>query len=338
MNFQKLQKFLAEKGQAGFRYKQCAQAIFDPNIKSWEDVTVLSKDLRNQISAGISFSEIQDFNLQESEDGSAKVLLDFAGDKVESVLMPATGGERYVICLSSQVGCAMNCSFCATGGLGFKRNLTAGEFVEQFLFWQRWLHANHPEKRLSGAVVMGMGEPFANYENIADGLKFLADYSGINAKHFSISTVGIVEGIRKMSTDSRLQGVNLAFSLHSADQAIRERIIPTAEQNQLTDIMSALRDFQKQTGKKIFIEYLMLKGVNDSVNMAQKLGDLLKDPKNFHVNLILYNPARGGYQRSEHANALAFRDTLRRRGFDCTRRHSWGEDIQGACGQLAGNV
>lgn len=338
MNFQKLQQFLTEKKQANFRYKQCLQAIFNPKVKGWNDVTVLAKDLRAELEHEVVFSEILSADLREAQDGSAKVLLDFSGDKVESVLMPANENKKYVVCLSSQVGCAMNCSFCATGALGFKRNLTAGEFAEQFLFWWRWVAENHPEISLSGAVVMGMGEPFANYENVADGLKFIIDGSEINPKHFSISTVGISEGIEKMSHDERLAGVNLAISLHSSDQAVREKIIPTAKTTKLAEIMYAIREFNKITGKKIFVEYLMLKNVNDSDEMAKKLVDLLRDPRKFHINLILYNPARGGYERSGFAQVENFRKILRERGFDCTRRRSWGEEIHGACGQLAGSV
>jgi len=337
MDFQKLKKFLTERGAMNFRHKQCTQALFNPKVRTWTDSTVLDKDLREELAREIVFSEILNFDLREARDGSAKVLLNFAGDNVESVLMPA-GEGRYVVCLSSQVGCAMNCSFCATGGLGFKRNLTAGEFAEQFLFWWRWVYDHKPTAHLTGAVVMGMGEPLANYENIADGLRFLIDGSGINAKHFSISTVGITEGIVNMAQDKRLAGVNLAISLHSADQAVREQIIPTARTTKLPDLMRALQEFYQKTEQKIFVEYLMLKNINDSAEMAKKLADLLKNPRRFHINLILYNPARGGYRRSDATQVSAFQEVLRERGFDCTRRHSWGEEIQGACGQLAGSV
>jgi 23S rRNA (adenine2503-C2)-methyltransferase len=207
--------------------------------------------------------------------------------------------------------------------------------VDQFLFWRRWLFLNKPEKRLTGAVIMGMGEPMMNYENVANGLRFLIDFTKTSAKHFAISTAGLLGGIKKMQADERLKGVRLALSLHAPNEELRKSLMPRASQEcRLSELIKTMKNFAHERGDQVMIEYLMLDNVNDTEELAKELVRLLGEQRLFHINLIRYNSAAGEFEQSDDERIIAFQKVLRTAGFDCTRRRSYGTDIKGACGQL----
>lgn len=332
-----IKKLMEEWGEKSFRVKQCWEAVLSGEYDDWGEVSNLSKGLREKLEWEVRFLEVEEKEVREAGDGSVKALLRMEdGMEVESVLMPA-GERRYTVCLSSQVGCGMGCSFCATGKLGLKRNLMSEEIRDQFLFWQRWVKKNREGERVGGAVVMGMGEPMLNLENVGKALGELAEGLDMAKKHFAVSTAGVVPGIRKMLEIKDLEGVRLAVSLHSAEEELRRGLMPgVAGGWSLKELKEAMEEYVKARGEKVMIEYLMLRGVNDSLEQARKLTEYLGDPRKYHVNLLRYNSAEGGYRASEEGVIKEFQGVVRRRGFDCTRRKSWGVEVGGACGQLAG--
>ena len=249
--------------------------------------------------------------------------------------------NRRTVCVSSQVGCAMNCSFCATGKLGFQRNLMAGEITDQGLYFARWLQDK--KETVTNVVYMGMGEPFNNYDNVMESVRILNDKDGFNlgARHISISTCGVVSGIKKFA-DEKLQ-INLAISLHAPNDEIRSKIMPVNQAYPLGKLMPAIADYVEKTRRKVMFEYILLGGVNDSDKCARELAVLMKTNKLYHINLIKYhqtfakNSARLMFLASSQKQMNRFFDILKKPGVSCTFRVSFGEDISGACGQLAGN-
>lgn len=338
MDIKLLEKFLAENNEPGFRLKQCLEAYVSGNFSSWDEVMVLPEKLREKLKNKISFWNFSASEVRESKDGSFKAMMTLNDDeKIETVILPAEK-NNYTVCLSSQVGCAMGCKFCATGSMGFKRNLTVSEFIDQFFFWNNFLSKNKPDAKLAGGVVMGMGEPMLNYENIAEGFSFIIKNTKMSAGRFAISTVGISNGINKMKDDERLSGVNLALSLHASDQNIREKIMPKgAGMIHIEELIKVCLSFAKKRKQKVFIEYLALDNINDTEKDAKKLAELLRYPKYFHVNLIRYNETFRNFKSADEKTIEKFRNVLRRKGFDVTRRRSHGSDIAGACGQLVIN-
>ncbi len=253
------------------------------------------------------------------------------GARVETVLMRHLGG-RHTACLSTQAGCAMACTFCATGQAGLGRHLTSTEVLEQALFVDR--HLRLEGKRLTNVVLMGMGEPFHAYERTRDALDLLADDGGlaIARRRITVSTVGLVEGIRAFARDAR--GTNLALSLHAADDTTRDRLMPVNRRHPISELMGACREYLQLTGRKIFIEYLMLAGVNDSPEDALRLSRLL-DGGGFHVNLIPWNAVPGLPLESPSMDRVrSFQSDLRARGLPVTVRRTMGADVDAACGQL----
>ena len=251
------------------------------------------------------------------------------GLKIESVLMKYSD-SRNTVCVSSQVGCALNCSFCATGKIGFKRNLEVFEIVEQVLFFARYLKKKG--EKVTNNVFMGMGEPFLNYENTISAIRILNDKEGFNlgARHISISTAGILEGIKKLA-EEKLQ-VNLAISLHAPDDDLRSKIMPINKTYPIVDVLEAVDNYIKKTKRKVMFEYLMVKDLNDSDVHAQRLSKLMKKPL-YLVNLILYNPT-GVFKPSSSARIKKFKEILRKKGVQVTQRYRFGQNIKAACGQL----
>ncbi|MEK7067408.1 MAG: 23S rRNA (adenine(2503)-C(2))-methyltransferase RlmN, partial [Patescibacteria group bacterium] len=272
--------------------------------------------------------------------------------------------SRNTVCVSSQIGCPLGCSFCATGDMGFKRNLSVSEIVEQVLLWARYLKKQkervHPVKsgfagpdnnrefnRVNNIVFMGMWEPFLNYDNVFEAIKILNDDNllGIGARHISISTAGIIEGIERMADD--MPQINLAISLHAPDDALRQKLMPIDKKYPLADIMTAVKDYVVKTNRKLMFEYIMIKGVNDSQEQAKELAGLMGN-RLFFVNLIAYNRQgasepiianrynlTGAFAPSEPAQIKKFKDILMKAGIQALERYRFGQDIAGACGQLA---
>ncbi|MCU0653133.1 MAG: 23S rRNA (adenine(2503)-C(2))-methyltransferase RlmN [Candidatus Pacebacteria bacterium] len=333
MNLDKLETILA--GQPAYRAEQARQAVLKSLAENWDEVVGLPKDLRQILEKEIPLKIDAKIFASPGAD-SLKALVTFGdGLRVESVLM--RHDNRNTVCVSSQVGCPMACSFCATGKLGFKRNLTAGEILEQVVLFGRALKREN--QRVTNIVFMGMGEPFLNYDNVMAAIRTMNDQKGLNigARHISISTCGIVEGIEKL-IDEPLQ-VNLAISLHAPSDLLRSKLMPANVKHPIDDIMKAVLRYVKNTNRRVMFEYIMIDNVNDSDECARELAELIKSRlslKLAFVNLIRYNPT-GIYGASSPERVKAFKTVLMEAGVETTERYRFGREIKAACGQLAGD-
>lgn len=322
------------KDEAKFRHSQIEQAVFVDLIDNWDQATVLPKSLREKLNAecplDIPAELIKTSGRKES---TIKALIKLEdGKEIEAVLIRQPGA-RNTVCVSSQVGCPLHCAFCATGQLGFSRNLKAHEIVEQVLLFMRELKKEGGDEKIDNIVFMGMGEPFLNYIEVIKALKWLNDPESFNfgARRLSVSTAGITEGIRKIGGE-KIQ-VNLAISLHFATDLSRRRYMPIAEKYPLEKLMAAAQEYVRKSGRKVMFEYLLIKDINDSENDAKLLASLMTDSL-YMVNLIPYNPT-GRFQASPEERIVSFQKTLENAGVNVTRRRSYGSDISAACGQLA---
>jgi 23S rRNA (adenine2503-C2)-methyltransferase len=272
-----------------------------------------------------------------SADGTIKLLIRMSdGRTVESVMMPDYAGRRVAGCISSQVGCAMSCDFCATTQTGFERNLTSGEMVAQFLALRR--EADAADRRLQTVVFMGMGEPLLNVDEVIEAVRRIADnrYGGLGWRQVTISTVGIVPGIETL-TETGL-AFHLAISLHAPDDITRAKLLPTGKKYTISDILAAAERFQSRRGRPVTVQYCLLRDVNDSVEQAHALADLVGS-RRMHVNLLTYNPTGTSltgtvYEPTTPERAEAFIGALRDKGVVTHFRRSRGPDIDAACGQL----
>ncbi|MDP2930297.1 MAG: 23S rRNA (adenine(2503)-C(2))-methyltransferase RlmN [bacterium] len=318
--------------EPSFRLKQAKKAVFQDLIEDWNKATVLPLALRNELSENCSL-KIEAEVLVSADSKTAKALITLEdGLKIETVLMRYS--DRNTICVSSMVGCPLACEFCATGKMGFKRNLTVNEIIEQVLFFNRYLKKF--SQRVSSAVFMGMGEPFLNYDNVMAAIRILNNDDGFNigARHISISTVGIVEGIKRL-TEEKLQ-VNLAISLHAPNDSLRSKIMPVDKKYPLKDVLAAVEEYMEKTKRKVMFEYIMIQGVNDGAEQARELINLLSGLRKslFMVNLILYNPT-GFFEPSKKENIDNFKGVLEKAGIEVVERFRFGQGIKAACGQLA---
>lgn len=328
MDLNKLEKILEK--EPAFRLKQIKKAVFSELIENWDEISTLPKNLRERLSKECPISELKEEKVLTSKDKETiKALFKLKdGWKIESVLMRHIG-ERITVCVSSQVGCAIGCEFCATGQQGFKRNLSSGEIVDQVLFFAK-------TARVTNVVFMGMGEPFLNYNNVLEAIKILNDKDGFNlgARHISISTAGIVEGIKKFS-EEKIQ-INLAISLHAPNNKLRTKLMPINKTYPIEKILAAVDNYIAKTNRKVMFEYLMIDGVNDSEAQAEELAKIMKKPLYF-VNLISFNPvSHSNFKPSSDQRIKKFREILEKNKITFTQRHSFGQEIQAACGQLAG--
>jgi len=317
-----------------FRFRQVYQALYGELISDWAQASVLPLNLRERLNQDCPLDITAEISVDPGDKSSLKALLTWAdGVSVETVLMRHRDG-RHTICLSSQAGCPLGCAFCATGQGGFFRNLSADEIVQQFIFWARFLKQENKGESINNVVFMGMGEPFLNYEQFIKAVKILNDPEKFNlgSRRMSVSTVGIVEGIKKLSTE-KLQ-VNLAISLHAAVDSLREQLMPIAKKYSITSILKAVDEYTRKTGRRVMFEYIMIKNVNDGEDDALALAQLMKKPL-YLVNLIPYNPT-GKFQASSPARIKEFKKKLESLGVAVTERHSQGRGISAACGQLAG--
>ncbi|MGM0482837.1 MAG: 23S rRNA (adenine(2503)-C(2))-methyltransferase RlmN [Patescibacteria group bacterium] len=315
-----------------FRLKQVKKHLFQELISDWRDSTVLPKNMKERLTLEFPVN-IEADTVASKERDTTKALINLSdGLCIETVLMKH-GDGRNTICVSSQVGCALNCAFCATGMMGFKRNLSVWEIVEQVIFFARLL--KEKGERVTNVVFMGMGEPFLNYENVMSAIKVLNDKDGFNlgARNFSISTAGVIEGIDKLSEED-LQ-INLAISLHAPDNETRTKLMPINRKYPLESSMEAVSRYIKKTNRQVMFEYMLIKDVNDSEEHAVRLAEIMKGHL-YVVNLISYNPT-GPFKASSTKKMERFKEILESRGVKVTRRYSFGTDIKSACGQLAGN-
>ncbi len=346
-----LQAWLVERGEAPFRAKQIYHWLYRGLVTDFAQMTNLSLALRERLAAQASIGPvIVRSELHSKDDRTRKILLELADGKlIESVLMlyPPLGesGARATVCVSSQAGCAFGCTFCATGQMGFARHLSAGEIVAQVLYFARELRAapwaavglpgSAPIDHITNIVLMGMGEPLHNYENVMQALRILNSADGFNlgARHMTVSTVGLVPAIRRLSQEP-LQ-INLAISLHAPTDELRSQTMPVNRKYPLTELLAAVQDYIKESGRQVTFEYVLLAGVNDTAEYAHKLGELLAPLKQFaHVNCIPVNATSASYKAPQPGAIRAFRDILFEHGVSNSVRAERGDDIAAACGQL----
>ncbi len=313
---------LAELGQPAFRARQVWRWTAT-GAPGYDAMTDLPAPLRTELAARVPFSTLAPVNDAHAKDGTVKALFRTTdGRPVEAVLMRYRSGRRSV-CVSSQSGCPLTCSFCATGTMKFGRNLSAAEILDQVLHFRRIEPVDH-------LVFMGMGEPGFNMEAVLEAAARLPDI-GITHRRTTVSTVGWLPGIQRLCESD--MPLRLAFSLHAPDDALRSQIMPVNDRYPLADVLAACRAYYERRRRRVFIEYVMLAGVNDSYGQAVQLARLL-DPRVFKVNLIPYNPT-GAYDGSSRAAIDAFRAALEEHGLRATVRLTRGRDIDAACGQLA---
>ncbi len=340
-----LTAWLAGQGAPRYRADQIWTWIYKKLATDPTEMTNLPADLRKQLAAFGPINPLTVVAEQRSQDRQTiKWLFRLPdGVTIETVLM--LYDERRTVCISTQAGCAMGCVFCATGQSGLARNLTAGEIVAQVLAAARWLatagrlpsadeSAAQAGNHLTNIVVMGMGEPFANYERTWAALRIITDPAGfgLGARHITVSTVGLPHGIRKMATEP-LQ-INLAVSLHAANDELRTQLVPINHRYPLAEVMAAVRDYIGHTRRRVTFEYALMRGINDTPAHARELGALLRGLL-CHVNLIPLNPVAGSpYQPSTGEAAEQFRQILESRGIAATVRLRRGLDINAGCGQL----
>lgn len=317
------------QGEPAYRLKQIKKALFQDLIGDWLKVQTLPLALRERLNKEFPIS-IQGEVLSSKDKDNLKAVIALGdGLKVESVLMRHQD-KRNTVCVSCQVGCPLGCLFCATGKLGFKRNLDDWEIVRQVLFFARFL--KEQGKRVNSIVFMGMGEPFLNYGNVLSAVRILNDKEGFNigARHISISTAGVIEGIEKLSKENL--EVNLAISLHAPSDALRKTIMPFAKQHSIKEILQAADDYIKISRRKVMFEYIMIEGLNDSLLQARALAKIMKKPL-YMVNLISYNKT-GDFKPSSGLRIKKFKEILEKEGINVTQRYRFGREIKGACGQL----
>lgn len=322
---------IAERLDASkFRARQIHNWIYLKSVSAIEEMTDLSKDFREKLSQIAEVSNTKIKTKQTSDDGTIKYLIEYPdGNCVETVLMRFDNRANLTACVSSQVGCAVNCTFCATGKRGFIRNLSAEEIIEQVLTIQR-----DTGLKVTNVVFMGQGEPLLNLDNVLKALNIFNNNFQIGARRITISTSGIIPQINKLA-DLNLQST-LALSLHAAISAIRKQIMPIENKYPLPELKKALKNYIAKTGRRITIEYLLIKGLTDTLEMAKETANFLKDLK-CNINLIPYNPIeKSEFKKPSNNDVMKFKYILEHSGKKVTIRLERGADIDAACGQLAG--
>jgi 23S rRNA (adenine2503-C2)-methyltransferase len=322
--------WLAERGIAAYRAKQILKWIYHHQKDSFVEMSDIAKDVRALLPQHFRIPRLEVMAMQTSVDGTRKYLFGLEdGESIESVLIPER--DHYTLCVSSQVGCAQNCRFCLTARSTLRRNLAPGEIIGQVRDIQHDLPA--PEQ-LTNIVFMGMGEPLANFDNLMGALAIITDHEvglGFAAKRVTVSTSGLVPKMLEFGRQSR---VSLAVSLNAADNETRSRLMPINRKYPLEMLLEACRSYPLPPGRRITFEYILIKGVNDTLEDARRLARLLQ-PIRCKVNLIPFNPHEGsGFERPSEDTILAFQEVLLRKHFTVIIRHSKGQDISAACGQL----
>lgn len=331
LTFKQMQEMLEAHGQKAYRAKQIFSWLYRKRVSSFDEMSDLPKSFIEQLKQEYSIEPLKEIQRQVSYDGTIKFLAELQdGSSVELVLMHFQYGDS--LCVTSQVGCNMGCSFCASGLLKKQRDLTAGEIVGEVMFVQKQL--DKEGRRVDNIVVMGTGEPFDNYTNVMNFCSIVNSDLGlaIGSRHITISTCGIVPKIREFA-----QGhyqYNLAISLHAPTNELRRKLMPIAKAYPLDELMQALREYSEDNHRRLTFEYILLHGVNDSDEMAITLANLVRG-MNAYINLIPYNQVdENGYIGVDDKKALHFYDILMKHGVKATLRQKHGDDIDAACGQL----
>ena len=350
-----------------YRTDQIEAALFQPELKSYEEITTLPKVMRGTLMSSVPWISVEAEKVLESikKDTAKAILKAQDGLRFESVLM-ANARDQWTICVSSQIGCAMGCTFCATGAMGFKRNLTGDEITDQYRFWKNFLRdggfvtpsrvtlsspsvsegvskggsATQPDttQRISNVVFMGMGEPLGNYENVKDAIHRWLKHTDIGPTRITVSTVGVLMNMERLLKDPDWPPVRIAVSLHSADQKRREEIVPTTVPDFLIKLADWSHRYAHTLGNRrhhITYEYTLLSGVNDTPEIAEELAQYIRKTSFAKVNVIPWNPVKGkAFSTSATDRIEKFKAVLRAHGIDVTQRRTMGDDIAAACGQL----
>jgi 23S rRNA (adenine2503-C2)-methyltransferase len=332
---QALETFFASIGEKSFRATQVLKWVHQQGVYDFSEMTNLSKSLRSKLSSEAAFVVPEIINDQVSDDGTRKWLLRLEdGNSIETVFIPEAG--RGTLCVSSQVGCALNCSFCATARQGFNRNLTSAEIIGQLRLANQLLVSAENERPVTNVVMMGMGEPLLNYDNVVRAMQLMQeDFAyGLSKRRVTLSTSGLLPEMQQLSKDC---AVSLAVSLHAPDDELRNELVPINRKYPIRELMKACREYTRGLPhQKITFEYVMLDGVNDSDNDARKLAKMVGNVP-CKINLIPFNPfENSGYSSSPLSRINRFRDILMQKGIMTVTRKTRGEEIDAACGQLAG--
>ncbi len=339
MRFDLIEDFARKNSWPEYRLTQISGYIFKKSISSWDEAVSLPADLRTELKKNfgiLSFSAQQTLRSKDLRAKKALLKLEKDGLNIETALIRPMP-DKWCACLSTQAGCPIKCPFCATGRSGFARNLSAEEICDQALFWNQVITKENIAKRLSSIVYMGMGEPFFNYGALSKSIKLLSspDLFGLGQRHISVSTAGHMPGILQLAKD--FPQVNLAVSLHSADDRLRDKLVPINRTFGLKNLRHCLNDYIKITNRRVFIEYALMSEVNDSKKDAEVLAEWIKslnDGKLLHVNLLQCNETSGFYKPSSDDKMKTFSNMLKRVKIPVTIRKSLGSDIKAACGQL----
>jgi 23S rRNA (adenine2503-C2)-methyltransferase len=331
MTRQELEQFFVDQGESAFRGRQVAKWLYGRAARDWSAMTDLSAALRTRM--GESAVPVCPTHVDErhaSPDGTTKFILRLQDDQViESVMI--VHPERLTACVSSQVGCAVGCSFCATGIGGFMRQLTPGEIVDQFLAMQ-----HEAPGRIGNIVFMGMGEPLLNTDAVLEAIHLLNKEVGIGMRHITVSTSGLLPGMERLLAEDI--PVNLAISLHAPNDALRDKLVPINKTYPLAALLEVCKRYAEASNRRLTFEYVMLKGVNDMPALAKELATVLRGI-HCHINLIPHNPVDGlGLAASDTATIRAFRDVVQGAGFPTTIRFNKGQEETAACGQLRGRL
>ncbi|MBT4289347.1 MAG: 23S rRNA (adenine(2503)-C(2))-methyltransferase RlmN [Deltaproteobacteria bacterium] len=325
-------KWVGNKGHKSFRGKQLFQWLYLHKVEDINQMNNLPKKFREEITNHFSLNRIEIIKQEIAKDGTIKIAQKLADDyQIESVLM--NHDDHYTLCISTQVGCAMACKFCLTAQMGFKRNLSPGEIIDQLLNAYQFIPA---DKRIRNIVYMGMGEPFNNYDNTIKSLEIFLNPSGLNfsSRRITVSTSGVIPGIIRFGQEKEVK-TNLAISLNGVTQESRKKLMPISKRYQLEDLIAACRDFPTESRKRITFEYILMDGLTDSIASAKQLVKLLHGTKS-KVNLIPYNENEALDFKSSSENSIkAFQQYLIDHGLIVTLRRSKGQGISAACGQLA---
>jgi len=324
-----------------FRHKQIKKALFDVEIFSFESVTTLGKNMRTVLASEVPWMSVSPLKAYASKEKDTHKAVMRTQDKIlfETVLMK-NRRDQWTICVSSQVGCAMRCTFCATGAMGLKRSLHADEIVDQYRFWKTFL-LERPKlpQRISNVVFMGMGEPFANYDNVKEAIHTWLAYTDLGPTKIMVSTVGILPQLERVLVDPDWPPVQIALSLHSANQDKRKEIVPTTTPGFVKKLIDWSHRYQKLLGNrnhKLTFEYTLISHENDTPELARELANYVNKTAFDKVNVIPYNPVHDkAYTKSERKRVDAFKEILRSKGVNVTERKTMGDDIDAACGQLA---
>lgn len=334
MNLEKLSVVLEKEPK--YRYQQINKFLFQDYISSWQEASSLPQALREKLAKECPLDIKSELKINLRQKGSQKALICLEdGVLIETVLISQKSGKkedkeaRYTVCVSTQVGCPLACSFCSSGQDGFTRNLSSWEIVEQVVFWNRVLKSIG---KVDNVVFMGMGEPFLNYNEFIKAAKFMnnPETMNIGARRLSVSTAGIIAGIKRLSGE-KIQ-MNLAISLHAPNDILRQKLMPVAGKNKISDILHAVDNYITKTGRRVMFEYVMIKDENDSEQNAFTLAKLMARPL-YLVNLIPYNDT-GRYHASRPETIKKFKEILESKGVATTVRLSFGGEIEAACGQL----